>query len=167
MALNFYTSLLSLFVGIAYGLYFLVAENFRPTKKTLNFVWASILAVILFVPWLGVILARSSNLQDKTSWTSISRSFIDLLVSWELHLSSVFIDLHPQVSLVLAPRIALVIFLFISYIIYYLIAQTPLKVWLLVVSLTRFNFWGTKINYDQILFSQYYWNPSCDRLLAG
>lgn len=135
LALNFYTSLLSLFVGIAYGVYFLVAENFRPTKKTLNFVWASILAVILFVPWLGVILARSSNLQDKTSWTSISRSFIDLLVSWELHLSSVFIDLHPQVSLVLAPRIALVIFLFISYTIYYLIAQTPLKVWLLVVSL--------------------------------
>ncbi len=135
LALNFYTVIISALVGIAHGVYVVVNEKFRPTKTLIAFILSGIGSLILFAPWIAVMLKNSYDLVDKTDWTSINRLFIDLLASWELHLNSIFIDLHPAVGLALAPRITPIILFFVGYTIHFLIKTKPLKIWFFLVSL--------------------------------
>lgn len=135
LALNFYTVIISALVGITHGIYVVVVEKFRPSKKLIAFILSGIGSLVLFAPWIAVMLKNSYDLVDKTDWTSISRPFIDLLMNWEFTLNSIFIDIHPAVNLAVAPRITPIILLFVGYTTYFLIKTTPLKTWFLVVGL--------------------------------
>jgi uncharacterized membrane protein len=135
LTLSFYTVLLSAFVAIAHGIYVIVVEKFRPTKRLIAFILSGICAVILFIPWIIVVIQNHQELQNKTDWTNISRPFIELLASWELHLNAIFIDLHPALGLATAPRLTPIILVFLGYTLYFLYRRTPIQTWLLVVSL--------------------------------
>ena len=135
LALSFYTVLLSAYVAIAHAFYVFIVEKFRPTQKLISFALAGICAVILFIPWLIVVFKNYERLKDKTDWTNIARPFIELLASWELNLNAIFIDIHPAVGLVTAPRLTPIILFFLGYATYFLYRQTPLKIWLFIVSL--------------------------------
>ena len=135
LALSFYTVLLSAFVAITHGIYVGVVEKFRLSKTLIAFILSGISSVILFIPWLIVIVNNYQVLQGKTDWTNIPRPFIDLLSAWELHLNSIFIDIHPAVGLATAPRLTPIILVFLGYTIYFLYRRTPLKTWLFIVSL--------------------------------
>jgi hypothetical protein len=76
------------------------------------------------------------NLDSKTQWTTVTRPFFELWSSWELHLNSIFIDLHPQISLLLAPRLTGLFLMIIVYNFYYIFNLNSRKISLLVLFLT-------------------------------
>ena len=104
-ALNLYVSLLGGYVAIAQGVYILILEKLRPTKVTISYGISSIISLILFSPWLWNMYSQWGVLKAKTSWTDMSRPFIELLRYWELHLNSTFIDFYPSVSGYISVRI--------------------------------------------------------------
>ena len=136
MATNFYVSLIAAYVAIAQAIYIVILERFRITKITINFILSGIASLVLFTPWLWVIFSNYEILKAKTSWTKMTKPFIELFHAWELHLSSIFIDLHPTINGYLASRIFgfLVIFIFICYRL--VCRQNKPQTWLLLLSIT-------------------------------
>jgi uncharacterized membrane protein len=136
LAANFYVSLIAAYIAIAQAIYIFVLEKFRLTKVTVNFILAGILSLVLFSPWIWVIQKNFYILEDKTKWTNMTQPFIELFHAWELHLLSIFIDLHPNVNGYIASRIFgfLLIFIFICY--RAICFQTKPKTWLLLICLT-------------------------------
>ena len=135
LALNFYVSLLSIFLAIAHSVYLSIVEDFRWKKQIRNLCIAVIISVFLFTPWIQVIISNYDRLEDKTSWTTIARPLPDLLLTWSLHLTSIFIDFIPGYNLAVSAKIAPIILIFIIYIAYFLIIHTSQKKWLFVLSL--------------------------------
>jgi uncharacterized membrane protein len=157
LALNFYVSLLSIFVAISHALYVISIELFerrklggfskQESKKFLftylpSFSLASFVAFLLFSPWMLVIIHHASNLHTKTSWTNIQRTFAELFLMWQLHLSSIIIDLDPRVNQFVSPRIFIVLLIFIIYAIYYLYASQRRKAVIFLTALIVVNIFG-------------------------
>lgn len=136
LAINFYVSLIAGYIAIAQAIYIAILERFRPTSVTINFIGAGIASLVLFSPWLWVIYLNYDILQAKTSWTDMTRPFIELFQAWELHLSSIFIDLSPFINGYIASRIFgfLVVFVFICYRLVYL--RNKEQTWLLLLMIT-------------------------------
>ncbi|MEM9483938.1 MAG: hypothetical protein AAGA83_09635 [Cyanobacteria bacterium P01_F01_bin.116] len=102
MALMLYTTLLSVLVVVAHGLYVLISGSRQHWQR-----WAMALvgALLTFFPWLFVILNNRSKLESVTDWISFRRPLGELIKLWGLHLSSTIIDLglpleHPYTYLV-------------------------------------------------------------------
>ncbi|MEM6835957.1 MAG: glycosyltransferase family 39 protein [Cyanobacteria bacterium P01_C01_bin.120] len=90
LTLTFYTSVLSLFVLMAYGAYGLWALSQR---QRWTFGATTAAAILLFTPWLGVMWVQSQRLQSTTSWTTQVSFPLDALVKlWGLHFTAVFFD---------------------------------------------------------------------------
>ena len=136
LAANLYVSLLGGYIAIAQAFYVFILEKFRFTKITLKFILSGIISLILFSPWLWVIYKNYSILKAKTSWSNMTRPFIELLRSWELHLTSTFIDFHPGVNGYISVRIIgfLAVFIFICYRFVY--RRNQPRTWLLLLTLT-------------------------------
>ncbi|MBE7382216.1 MAG: glycosyltransferase family 39 protein [Leptolyngbya sp. SIO1E4] len=94
LALLFYTSILSALVAIAYGLYGIWV---LPRRRWPTLAASFLLALLLFLPWLGVIIAQAHRWQQVTAWTldEFPRSIMVKL--WGLHFSALFVD--PNLSL--------------------------------------------------------------------
>ncbi|MEA5465368.1 glycosyltransferase family 39 protein [Leptothoe sp. PORK10 BA2] len=90
LTLMLYTTLLSVLVVIAHGLYVLISGSRQHWQR-----WAIALggALVLFSPWMFVILNNQANLNSATEWTSFRQPLGQLIQFWGLHLSSAVIDL--------------------------------------------------------------------------
>ncbi len=111
LALMLYTTLLSVLVVVAHGLYVLICGSRQHWQR-----WAMALGGALFVfsPWMVVILSNQSKLNSATEWTSFRQPLGQLIKFWGLHLSSAVIDLGlPLESLYtyIVPPIILVLLL--------------------------------------------------------
>ncbi|MGL5807023.1 MAG: glycosyltransferase family 39 protein [Xenococcaceae cyanobacterium] len=157
LAINFYVSLLSIFVAVSHACYVIFLELcnwFESNKLSKNqkrtklfsslpsFTIASMGALLLFSPWLLVIFYYIAYLQQKTSWTNIQRTFSDLLLMWQLHLSSIFIDIDPKINQFISPRISLILLIFILYAIYYIYASGRKQAGLFIITLVGINVFG-------------------------
>ena len=136
LAVNFYVSLIAGYIAIAQAFYIIILERFRFTKVTIDFILSGIVSLVLFSPWLWVIYQNHEILKAKTSWTNMTRPFIELFHTWELHLSSIFIDLHPFINGYIASRIFgfLIVFIFICY--RFVCQQNKEQTWLLLLTIT-------------------------------
>jgi len=95
LAFTFYTSVLSLFVMIAHGVYGLLS---LPKRRWLVVIVSIGLAVLGFLPWLGVMFINSQRWQQATAWTTEVVFPMGALVKlWGLHFAAVFVD--PNVPL--------------------------------------------------------------------
>lgn len=90
LALMLYTTLLSVLVVAAHGLYVLISGSRQQWQR-----WALSLgtALLLFAPWLAVMVRASEKLESATEWTSFRQPLGQLVKFWGLHLSSTVIDL--------------------------------------------------------------------------
>jgi uncharacterized membrane protein len=133
LALNFYTFLLSAFVAISHGIYAVViAIRQRQFQILWRFVLSGAIALLLFSPWIAILIARFSQFQDKTYWTTVDESFADLATQWTLHLSSIFIDLHPTVNTRIALFLLPILILAIAFSIYRVFRQESVPAGLLI-----------------------------------
>ncbi|MEO0394694.1 MAG: hypothetical protein AAF243_01755 [Cyanobacteria bacterium P01_A01_bin.137] len=89
LALMLYTTLLSVLVVVAHGLYVLVSGSRQHWQR-----WAMALggAVLLFAPWLFIVLNNYGKLDSVTEWISFRQPLGQLVRFWGLHLSSAVID---------------------------------------------------------------------------
>ncbi len=136
LATNFYVSLLAGYLAIAQAIYIFTLEKLKVTKITVNFVIAGIISLVLFAPWLRVIYLNLDVLESKTHWTTMVIPFFELLRSWELHLTSAFIDLHPGVNGYISVRIIGFLLVAISLCFWFLAQRNQRKTWLFLLSLT-------------------------------
>ncbi len=126
---SLYTSPLSGFVAIGQGIYIVIWERCRPTKRLLAYVLSSIIGLLIFLPWL-LILLKDGALAG-ASWTSQPVPFDIWLKLWGLNIVRCFILTEGdfgfdtwQVYVTLPFLLAL-----ISFSLYFLCRYTPRKIW--------------------------------------
>lgn len=147
LALGFYTFLLSIFVAAAHGVYVLVVTRFRWSKTLAAYLLASLGSILLFSPWLVVLVNNLSRVRKTTNWTARETlEIVPRIKTIVSDLSHVFIDSAFNFC-IFAPDNAVSGIRFESYLkypvlllvgvaFYSLCRKTPLRVWLLVVMLT-------------------------------
>ncbi|NER51394.1 MAG: hypothetical protein F6J92_32960 [Symploca sp. SIO1A3] len=135
LLLGFYTFLFSVLVAIGHGIYLLVLEKFSWTKTVKAYLLASITAVILYLPWIVVVIANLQILKMTTNWTNEQLPIGSLIIAWASNLSSMFIDLGLERYSLPSYLIYLTILALVIYAVYVLCRQTPQRIWLLIVTL--------------------------------
>ncbi len=87
--------LFSNYVAIIYSKNKSNLSKFQVFFKTLplDFFIASIAIIILYIPWIVVVINNFQNLHGSTSWARVPASFELLVKQWILSFSSMFIDL--------------------------------------------------------------------------
>jgi uncharacterized membrane protein len=115
LALTFYSHLFSAPVAIAQAIYVIITEKFKLTKTLISYILAGIGSLILFFPWLYVIL---TNLDVINKNTQYYRQFKTNIV---------------EISQVFFRHIS--IFLLVLYSLYYLLSSTEIRIWLFVFTL--------------------------------
>jgi uncharacterized membrane protein len=132
IALGLYTFLLSGFVAIGHGIYVVTIEKFRLSKKVIFYLLASSTGLLIFAPWLFVIITNSYKFRSTTNWTSTHKPITYLIKRWLLNLSHIFIDIGYNPGGAFAYLILLIL---LGYSIYFLCRSTPRKVWLFILTL--------------------------------
>jgi uncharacterized membrane protein len=135
LTLNLYTSLFSIAVAMGYGIYMILLERFRPTKRFLSCLLASLIAVALYIPWVLQILNNYAEMVNQTAWTTGTKPLTELISRWELNFSSIFIDIHPSLNSWIIPRISILLFLAIAYAVYRVCRHTDKTVRLFILTL--------------------------------
>ncbi len=122
VSLGLYTHPFSAFVFVGHGIYVLLSESFRLTKALKNYILASLFGILLFVPWLLVVIANFSYLLGNTDHVNrITKGLLPIL--WGLNLSRIFIDVNQGISL-LNPLTYLSLF-FAVYALYFVCKTAP------------------------------------------
>ncbi len=140
---SLYTFLFSIIVAIAQGIYVIATEGFRLSKTLVAYVVASFFGIIIFLPWLWVIVTNRAQAESATSWISSAKLALPKLVqSWIHNVSISFFDLNlgASASATILERIIskvadLTLLGLIGYSLYFLYHQTPKRIWLFVFTL--------------------------------
>ena len=129
VALGLYTHPFSGFVMAGHGIYVLITGRW---KQLCSYILSSLLGVLLFVPWLLIVVSRFSEFVNNTASVNSDRSgFLPLF--WGLNLSRIFVDLNQGTS-PWSPLHYLSAFL-AGYALYYLYRHAPLKAWIFIITL--------------------------------
>ena len=132
VALGLYTHPFSAFVSIGQGIYVLVTEGFRRSQRLTSYLLSSLFGVLLFLPWLGIVIIHFSKFVDNTASVNLNREgFLPLF--WGLNLSRIFFDVNQGTS-PFSPLHYLSALL-AGYALYYLYRHAPLKAWVFIITL--------------------------------
>ena len=133
LALSFYTFIFSGLVTIGHFIYVAIIERWKMSKCFINYLLASLLGILTFVPWIIVIISGFSKFKETTEWITNMNSTPSFLIErWLLNYSRIFIDISSDVA---KPLIYLPILIIVGYSIYFTCKTTPQKIWLFVVTL--------------------------------
>lgn len=135
VALGLYTHLFFVIVALSHGLYILLAWFIRSAKTLLHYLLSSLLGVVLFLPWAVVVLTNLDVIEERTRfYSSFDNNNLGLMSRRFLaNLGNIFLDFHNQSRLeAYFDRLLIGV---VIYGIYFLIRHTPIRVWLLPVSL--------------------------------
>ncbi|MFP4120327.1 glycosyltransferase family 39 protein [Coleofasciculus sp.] len=131
LALGFYTHLISVIVAIGHGIYVLVHDSFRFSKTLIAYLLASLAGCLLFLPWIGVMIADSQVENPSPGWSKTPTPLPSLVQSWLVNISHIFVDLNDSFVYGNLWIYALTSIL-VLYAIYFLCNHTPKRVWLFV-----------------------------------
>lgn len=133
LGLSFYTFIFSALVAIGNFIYVAIIERWQMSKRFINYLLASLLGILTFVPWIIVIINNLPKLQDTTEWIGKMNTTLPFLIErWLLNYSRVFIDVGSDIA---KPLIYLFILTIVGYSIYFICKTTLQKKWLFVVTL--------------------------------
>lgn len=134
-ALSLYTFSLSVLVGIGHGIYIIAIERFRLTKTVIAYFVSSLIAGLLFSPWLAIALTTWSK--TGATWTAFPIPLLSLLKTWGLHVNRAFILTLGDFGFDrLSTYLTLPLFLILVVsAIYFLCCYTSKRVWLFVLTL--------------------------------
>jgi len=139
VAIGFYTHPFFALTVLSHGVYVSVCVYWQPTWRKQGWLIARFclgaiaIALLLFSPWLVVMLTNLQRANATTDWTRIFPGFDYLLKLWTLSFTSVLIDWdagfnNPVTYLV---RLPFLILIGISF--YFLCRRNPVTTWLFVV----------------------------------
>jgi uncharacterized membrane protein len=144
--LGLYTHLLSGLVTIGQGIYLVIIEKSRVTKKIFFWSISCLVAFLFFIPWILVIIKYSSQAQNAISWletASLKGALISLLNNilnalmdfWFAY--TYFPNLNvPNLRFGLYVKPLLLIL--VLYALFFICRKNPVKIWLFVLILTFF-----------------------------
>jgi uncharacterized membrane protein len=131
VALGLYAYPFSGLVSIGHGLYIALLTTSQKIEKLLAYLFSSLLGLLLFSPWLWIVIQNFDNFINHTiSRTNPSEN---LHLVWGLNLNRIFFDVN-QGSSPLNPLLYITLFLAI-YGVFLLCRTTPPKTWLFVLTL--------------------------------
>jgi uncharacterized membrane protein len=140
---SLYTSLLSLPIALAHGLYVLFGVR-QPRKALSHYAVALGIALLSFTPWILVLLHNWGKLQDNTTWARASLGALPKLAIWIYSIIIVFVDFPVYIAfdpvIVAAVVTDLGLLALIGFAFYLLCQQTPKPVWLFGLTLTAIPF---------------------------
>jgi len=96
LALSFYTFLFSGLVAIGHGIYIFALSGWRWSKTITAYLGATFLGLLLFSPWLVVILTHSGQLSRNVA--HLDQDQPNLSALWLLNLSRIFFDFNHGAS---------------------------------------------------------------------
>ena len=96
LALSFYTFLFSGLVAIGHGIYVFALSGWRWSKTITAYLGATLLGLLLFSPWLVVILTHSGQLSRNVA--HLDQDQPNLSALWLLNLSRIFFDFNHGAS---------------------------------------------------------------------
>jgi uncharacterized membrane protein len=131
VALGLYVFLFSGLVTIAHALYVAALSGNRWRKSIAAYLAAAIGGVLLFSPWINVILTRLPQLRSNVA--HLEQTQPALVPLWLLNLSRIFFDFNHGPSWI-NPLIYLTLLLSV-YAIYWICRHTPRRVWLFILTL--------------------------------
>lgn len=132
LATSFYTFLFSIWIAIAHSIYVFIVCKFRFSQIAPH-LFASLLAVAAFFPWVWVTAQNLHQIQTVTEWTTSNRSLLSLVMSWANMLGRLFYDRGTS-ALDRIVQLGLILLVGIAF--YRLCRRTTKSVWLLIVTLT-------------------------------
>lgn len=131
-ALGLYVHPFSGFVSISHAIYVLGIEKFRWNQRVAGYLMGTLLSVVLFAPWLVVVVRNFDLFLDNTRSVNASRSG-SLPLFWLLNLSRVFFDLNQGPSAI-NPLHYLITLLAIAALIF-LCRKAPASAWAFIIAL--------------------------------
>ncbi len=163
---SYYTFILSIPVAIGQGVYTLINNKFKPNQVTINHLISGLISLVLFSPWLGIIIKYQNVISMTTSWRN-SEPFVwrTMLQIWGLNISTNFADIFLDINHISNYIFPLAFVSLLTYAIYFLIKTTEQKVWLLLIILLLIPvvypiipdiFMGTIVSYVSRYFIPWY-----------
>jgi uncharacterized membrane protein len=112
----------------------IVAPVVKGMNRWVGFGGAIVLALVLYAPWIQVLLTNAQRTADTTDWARIPQPFSYLAKLWTLSFTSLFMDLdfgftNPLTFWVRVPFVLLILGAF--YLVY---RRTPRRVWLFILT---------------------------------
>ncbi|MEG4573570.1 glycosyltransferase family 39 protein [Microcoleus sp. N3A4] len=145
LTLGLYSSLLFYLVIFAHGIYVILTEDWRFGKTLVAYLLASAAAIIIFAPWIWVLLYNAPKIEATVGLPRLSLSFISSLKSLIIITCRMFIDTHWTGGIIklcssgiatnlIRLIVAALLLLAIVHSIYTLCRSTPKRVWLFVLT---------------------------------
>ncbi|HEY9665744.1 MAG TPA: glycosyltransferase family 39 protein [Coleofasciculaceae cyanobacterium] len=115
----------------------LQASGFPWSKIITNYLLASLTAFLAFTPWVLLTFNSLQKAQASTAWSSTQVPLSRLVKSWAGNISRVFFDINLDAT---APAIytippVLILLVLVSYSFYFLYRQTPINVYLFILTM--------------------------------
>lgn len=136
LALGLYTSLWSVFVAVAHGIYVIAIARFQLTETVRAYLLATVFAFVAFIPWIIIVVADFFQFLISSDGIPKPINLIPLMPFLFMQNSRIFFDLDFWLENSLGYFIIAPVFLIlVGYSFSFLYRTTNYKVWLFVMSL--------------------------------
>jgi uncharacterized membrane protein len=125
--LSLYTYLLTGLVLIGQGIYVIIGERFKLNKTVISYLIAAFIGVLIFLPWLSIVITNASSIETTTSWLTADVSLNYLVKNWMTNFSQIFVTARP--------RTTILILLLIAYSMFFVCFRASTRIWLFILIL--------------------------------
>lgn len=135
LVLSLYTSLWSIFIAVAHGIYVITTTRFQLTETVRAYLIASSLGFLAFMPWMMIVVANFFEFLISADVIKNETSLMPLIPVWLMQVSRVFFDLNFSLENPLGYLIALIFLIIVGYAIYFICLTTNYKTWFFLLTL--------------------------------
>lgn len=94
LVLGCYSSLLTLLVVMGQGLAVMGFQR----QRLQPYLWTTSLGLLLFTPWLWIVVSQWATLQGNTTWMAVSMPLWSIIGVWFYSLAVLFFDVTPAIA---------------------------------------------------------------------
>jgi uncharacterized membrane protein len=145
VALSLYTFPSSAIVIVSHGVYLITIQDWRWSRKIINYLLAASAGFIAFIPWLVIIITNLNHINQIVGGQG-SISIVSLVKIWAVNLSRIFFDINYEKTSInftwgnlwihlIQTSIVILLVSISGYAIYFLCQNTAKQVWLFILSL--------------------------------
>lgn len=145
LALSLFTHFWSLLIVACHAFYIVITQGIRSKNNLIYYGLSCLIAIVVFAVWILTIFSNLTTVQQQTSWSNLIVPWWQLLGSWLINVSLVFVDIPSRIlwktppgayrllDIALGAVILPLTAILIGYSVYFLCRTTPKKIWLFVV----------------------------------
>jgi uncharacterized membrane protein len=136
LILGFYTHLFSSLATLGNGIYLVIIEKFRATKRLFFYGLSVAIALLGFLPWLVIIVTNSSGVETALAWLKKPSTFWERFWKFLDNLCKAFIDLGFSEEATSSIYLNIFLLLLIGYSLYFLCRYSSRKASLFILIAT-------------------------------